>query len=108
MRKPQPKLLENRKSPSRKVNELDNRGSHFYITMYWAEALASQNDDAPLRARFAPLAETLAVKEAQIVAEMNSVQDQPMDIGGYYAPNPEIASKAMRPSSTFNDALASL
>ncbi len=102
------KLLENRKSPSRKVNELDNRGSHFYITMYWAEALASQNDDAPLRARFAPLAETLAVKEAQIVAEMNSVQDQPMDIGGYYAPNPEIASKAMRPSSTFNDALASL
>ena len=102
------KLLENRKSPSRKVNELDNRGSHFYITMYWAEALASQNDDAPLRARFAPLAKTLAVKEAQIVAEMNSVQDQPMDIGGYYAPNPEIASKAMRPSSTFNDALASL
>jgi isocitrate dehydrogenase len=100
------KLLENRKSPSRKVNELDNRGSHFYITMYWAEALAQQSEDPELLARFAPLAMKLADNEAQIVEEMNSVQDQPMDIGGYYAPNPELASMAMRPSSTFNEALA--
>ena len=100
------KLLENRKSPSRKVNELDNRGSHFYITMYWAEALAQQSEDPELQTRFAPLAMKLADNEAQIVEEMNSVQDQPMDIGGYYAPNPELASTAMRPSPTFNEALA--
>ena len=100
------KLLENRKSPSRKVNELDNRGSHFYITMYWAEALAQKSEDPELQARFAPLAMKLADNEAQIVEEMNSVQDQPMDIGGYYAPNPELASMAMRPSPTFNEALA--
>ncbi len=100
------KLLENRKSPSRKVNELDNRGSHFYITMYWAEALAQQSEDPELQTRFAPLAMKLADNEAQIVEEMNSVQDQPMDIGGYYAPNPELASMAMRPSPTFNEALA--
>ncbi len=102
------KLLENRKSPSRKVNELDNRGSHFYIAMYWAEALAQQTVDPELQARFAPLAKKLADNEAQIVKEMNSVQDQPMDIGGYYAPNPELAFKAMRPSATFNETLASL
>ena len=100
------KLLENRKSPSRKVNELDNRGSHFYITMYWAEALAQKSEDPELQARFAPLAMKLADNEAKIVEEMNSVQDQPMDIGGYYAPNPELASMAMRPSPTFNEALA--
>ncbi len=102
------KLLENRKSPSRKVNELDNRGSHFYIAMYWAEALAQQSEDAQLQERFAPLAREFADHEAQIVDEMNSVQGQPMDIGGYYAPNPELASMAMRPSPTFNGALETL
>jgi isocitrate dehydrogenase len=102
------KLLENRKSPSRKVNELDNRGSHFYIAMYWAEALAQQTGDVELQRRFAPLAKRLDDNEEQIVDEMNSEQDQPMDIGGYYAPNPELAAKAMRPSATFNETLASL
>ena len=102
------KLLENRKSPSRKVNELDNRGSHFYIAMYWAEALAQQTGDAELQRRFAPLAKKLADNEAQIVDEMNGVQGQPMDIGGYYAPNPELAEKAMRPSATFNEVLSTL
>ena len=101
-------LLENRKSPSRKVNELDNRGSHFYIALYWARALADQNEDAELAARFAPLARELAENEAQIVNEMNRVQDQPMDIGGYYAPDARMASKAMRPSETFNRVLAAL
>ena len=101
-------LLENRKSPSRKVNELDNRGSHFYIALYWARALADQIEDAELAARFAPLARELAEHEAQIVNEMNGVQDQPMDIGGYYAPDVRMASKAMRPSETFNSVLAAL
>ncbi len=101
-------LLENRKSPSRKVNELDNRGSHFYIALYWAQALAGQNEDDDLKAHFAPLAKELAENEVQIVNEMNGVQDQPMDIGGYYLPDSELASKAMRPSKTFNSVLASL
>ena len=83
------KLLENRKSPSPKVNELDNRGSHFYLAMYWAEALANQSDDAELRARFAPLAGTLAENEARIVGELNAVQGAPVNIGGYYAPKPD-------------------
>ena len=101
------KLLENRKSPSPKVNELDNRGSHFYLAMYWAEALANQSDDAELRARFAPLARTLAENEARIVGELNAVQGTPVDIGGYYAPKPELAVRAMCPSATFNALLAS-
>jgi isocitrate dehydrogenase len=100
-------LMEN-KSPSRKVGELDNRGSHFYLSLYWAEALAEQNDDTELKARFEPLAKSLKDKEQTIVKELNQVQGQPMDIGGYYKPNPELASKAMRPSETFNQALASL
>jgi isocitrate dehydrogenase len=94
-------LLEN-KSPSRKVNELDNRGSHFYLTMYWAEALASQDTDADLKAKFAPVAEQLLANEAQIVTELNSAQGVAMDIGGYYQPNEALAFKAMRPSNTFN------
>jgi isocitrate dehydrogenase len=101
-------LLENNKSPSRKVNELDNRGSHFYLTMYWAQALAEQTTDVDMAARFRPLAETLAANEATIVDELIRVQGQPMDIGGYYSPDPERASAAMRPSPTFNAALASL
>jgi isocitrate dehydrogenase len=102
------KLLETGKSPSRKVHELDNRGSHFYIALYWAEALAQQHEDVELQEKFSPLAKKLADNEGQIVGELNAVQGQPIDIGGYYAPNPELASNAMRPSRTFNELLASL
>jgi isocitrate dehydrogenase len=100
-------LLENRKSPSPKVQELDNRGSQFYLAMYWAQAMAEQNDDAELRALFAPLAKSLAENEARIVGELNAVQGKPVDIGGYFAPNPDLATKAMRPSKTLNAILAS-
>ena len=102
------KLLENAKSPSRKVRELDNRGSQFYLTLYWAQALASQDDDVALKQRFAPLAKRLAEDESKIIEELNSVQGRTMDIGGYYSPDAKLASEAMRPSSTFNAALASL
>ena len=102
------KFLDTNKSPSRKVGGIDNRGSHFYLTLYWAEALAAQADDAALQARFAPLAKALAENEATIVAELNAVQGKPVDIGGYYAPNPELTSKAMRPSNTLNAAIAKL
>ena len=100
------RLLDNGKSPSRKVNELDNRGSHFYIALYWAQALAAQSADQALAARFAPLAAKLAVEEDVIVAELNSVQGPPMQIGGYYFPDTDQAAEAMRPSPTFNQALA--
>ncbi len=102
------KFLENDKSPSRKVKELDNRGSHFYLAMYWAQALAAQDKDADLKSRFAPLADVMTQKEADIVAELNEAQGVAVDIGGYYHPNPELVSKAMRPSTILNEALASL
>jgi isocitrate dehydrogenase len=101
-------LLDTGKSPSRKCGELDNRGSQFYLTLYWAQALAGQTDDPALAARFAPLAERLAADEATIVDELNAVQGQPVDIGGYYFPDRARASAAMRPSPTFNAALATL
>ena len=101
-------LLDNGKSPSRKCGELDNRGSQFYLTLYWAQALAAQADDPALATRFAPLAERLAAEEATIVDELNAVQGRPVDIGGYYFPDQEMASEAMRPSPTFNAALALL
>ncbi|MGV1107747.1 NADP-dependent isocitrate dehydrogenase [Xanthomonas translucens] len=101
-------FLDNDKSPSRKVGELDNRGSHFYLALYWAQALAAQDEDAALQARFAPLAKQLAEYEAAIVAELNGVQGKPVDIQGYYRPNLERVSQAMRPSATFNAALATL
>ncbi|KTF41565.1 NADP-dependent isocitrate dehydrogenase [Xanthomonas translucens] len=101
-------FLDNDKSPSRKVGELDNRGSHFYLALYWAQALAAQDEDAALQARFAPLAKQLAEHEAAIVAELNGVQGKPVDIQGYYRPNLERVSQAMRPSATFNAALATL
>jgi isocitrate dehydrogenase len=101
-------LLQNAKSPSAKVRELDNRGSQFYLALYWAQALADQKDDASLARRFAPLARRLAEKEAVIVAELDEVQGQPADIGGYYRPDRERVERAMRPSDTFNAALASL
>lgn len=102
------KLLDNNKSPARKVGQIDNRGSHFYLALYWAQALAAQDEDAELKARFAPLAKTLTEQEATIVAELAAVQGQPVNIGGYYRMDPELTSKVMRPSKTFNDALAAL
>ncbi|ACV26519.1 NADP-dependent isocitrate dehydrogenase [Kangiella koreensis] len=99
------KFLDNGKSPSRKVNELDNRGSHFYLAMYWAQELASQTDDAELKGLFAKVSEALTSNEAKIVDELNAVQGQAMDIGGYYKPDDNLGFKAMRPSTTLNTAL---
>ena len=101
-------FLDNNKSPSRKVGNIDNRGSHFYLAMYWAQALAAQTEDAALQAQFATLAKTLTENEATIVAEFNAVQGKPVDIGGYYHADAELISKAMRPSATFNAAIAAL
>ncbi len=95
-------FLNNNKSPSRKVGELDTRGSHFYLAMYWAQALAEQNEDAQLKAVFTPVAQQLADNEAKIVAELNEVQGKPVDIGGYYRPNKALVSQVMRPSATLN------
>ena len=102
------KLLDNNKSPSTRTGELDNRGSHFYLSMYWAQALAAQNDDAELKAKFAPLAKSLTENEAKIVAELNSVQGKATEIGGYYLPDSAKTAAVMRPSATFNEALAAL
>jgi len=95
-------LLQNGKSPSRKVNELDNRGSHFYIAMYWAQELAKQTADADLQAKFAPIAKSLSNNETIIVAELNTVQGASVNLEGYYATNNTLAAKSMRPSSTLN------
>ena len=102
------KFLDENKSPSRKVNEQDNRGSHFYLAMYWAQALAAQTKDAELQARFAPLAQNLANNEAKINQELISAQGVAVDIGGYYHPDNDKTSVAMHPSATLNTALASL
>lgn len=99
-------FLDNNKSPSRKVNELDNRGSHFYLAMYWARALAEQDNDADLKEKFAGLASELAANEDKIVEELVSVQGVAMNLGGYYKPDSEKVSAAMRPSATFNEILA--
>ena len=101
-------LLDNNRSPSRKVGELDNRGSHFYLALYWAKALAAQTEDAELQAAFSALAKTLVDNEQAIVEELNAVQGRPAEIGGYYQPNRELAAKAMRPSATFNSALETI
>ncbi|WP_312325818.1 NADP-dependent isocitrate dehydrogenase [Stenotrophomonas sp.] len=101
-------FLDNDKSPSRKLGGIDNRGSHFYIALYWAQALAAQDDDAALKARFAPLSKALTDNEQAIVAELIAAQGKPVDIGGYYRPDVAKASTAMRPSTTFNAALAAL
>ncbi|MEN8704877.1 MAG: NADP-dependent isocitrate dehydrogenase [Nocardioides marinisabuli] len=101
-------FLEEDKSPTRKIGGIDNRGSHFYLAMYWAQELAKQTVDTDLAAVFAPLAEKLAAEEETIVSELNGVQGSPADIGGYYQPVDEKADKVMRPSSTLNEALASL
>ncbi|SFC73502.1 isocitrate dehydrogenase [Nocardioides terrae] len=101
-------FLENDRSPGRKLGTIDNRGSHFYLALYWAEELAKQEDDTTLAAAFAPLAKELREKEQRIVDELLAVQGQPADIGGYYFPDAEKASAVMRPSTTLNEALASL
>ena len=102
------KLLDENKSPSRKVGEIDNRGSQFYLSLYWAQALAAQSEDAALAAKFAPLAKTLADNEAKIVEELRVVQGKPADIGGYYLPDLSKLDAVMRPSATFNAAIAAL
>ncbi|PHI38397.1 isocitrate dehydrogenase (NADP(+)) [Pseudoalteromonas sp. GCY] len=102
------KFLDENKSPSRKVKELDNRGSHFYLAMYWAQELAAQDKDAELKAKFENVAAELTAKEADIVAALNEAQGQAMDVGGYYQPEDDKAFAAMRPSAVFNDVLASL
>jgi len=100
------RLLEEGHSPRRKAHEEGTRTSHVFLTRYWAEELAAQTDDPGLAARFAPLAEALAAGEEQILAEIEAVQGHPADIGGYYFPDPKLADEVMRPSRTFNEALA--
>jgi len=102
------KFLVNNKSPSRIVNELDNRGSHYYLTLYWAQALAEQTKDVKLQSHFIKLAQELLDKETEIIKELNALQGQSIDIGGYYKPNMDLTIKAMRPSLKFNEALESL
>jgi isocitrate dehydrogenase len=103
------KFLESNKSPARKVGDIDNRGSHFYLAMYWAQALAEQTEDKSLQARFARVAKQLAEHEAQIAAELLGAQGKPVEMGGYYHPHDEKTTRAMRPSQTLNaivDAIA--
>jgi len=102
------KFLETDKSPSRKVGGIDNRGSHFYLTLYWAQALAAQDKDAELKALFAPIAAKLTAAEETIVGELIAVQGKPVDVGGYYQPDDAKASLALRPSKTFNDIISTL
>jgi len=102
------KLLENKQGPSRKVNELDNRGSHFYLTLYWAEALANQDKDDALKQRFTPIAQKLTENKQKILQEFDEAQGKPVDIGGYYEPSEELISNQMRPSKTFNDIISSI
>ena len=101
-------LLDNNKSPSPKTGQLDNRGSQFYLTLYWAQALAEQTQDQELQARFAPLAKALAENEKKIIEELNAVQGQAVDIGGYYFPDRTKVSAVMRPSATLNAAMAAV
>jgi isocitrate dehydrogenase len=101
-------FLKNDKSPARRIGQIDNRGSHFYLAMYWAEALAAQTKDSELKAIFTPIAKELEENEAKINEELIGAQGKPQDIGGYYQPNPELTNKAMRPSKTFNAILAKI
>lgn len=102
------KLLENKKAPSRKTGELDNRGSHFYLAMYWAEELANQDNDADLKKQFTPIAATMIKNKKAIVKELNAVQGKSVDMGGYYNPDDVLTDKAMRPSKLFNDIILSI
>src|SRR5690606_25861187 len=102
------KLLENKKGPSRKVGELDNRGSHFYLALYWAEALAKQTKDETLKTLFSPIANQLKQNENEIINALNTIQGKPVYIGGYYYPEEKLVSQAMRPNELFNSILAHL
>ncbi|MFZ9448158.1 MAG: NADP-dependent isocitrate dehydrogenase [Alphaproteobacteria bacterium] len=102
------KILEHNRSPARKVGEIDNRGSHFYLALYWAQALAARDNSSALAARFKPLADRLSASEARIYKELIDAQGKPQDLGGYYQPDPAKASAAMQPSATLNEALATL
>jgi isocitrate dehydrogenase len=102
------RFLNENKSPSRKAGEIDNRGSHFYLALYWAQELAAQDEDKELASAFASLADSLSSQEAVIGEEMLAVQGSPVDLGGYYRPDPDKAVAVMRPSKTFNDLLAQL
>ena len=101
-------FLKFNRNPARKVGEIDNRGSHFYLALYWAQALAAQTKDAELKKLFTPIAADLAANESKIVAELIAVQGKPVDIGGYYQPVDAKAAAALRPSATLNAALAKL
>ena len=101
-------FLDSNRSPSRRVNEIDNRGSHFYLAKFWAEAVARQDKDPVMKERFAALAGKLAASEEQINAELLAAQGESVGVGGYFAPNPELAAKAMRPSPTLNEAIDSV
>jgi isocitrate dehydrogenase len=102
------RFLDTDKSPGRKLGTIDNRGSHFYLALYWAQALAAQDADASLKSRFTLLAKNLTENEAQIVAELLAVQGKAVDIGGYYRPDAAKMATALRPSTTLNEALAAL
>jgi len=102
------RYLESNKGPSRRVGELDNRGSHYFLARYWAKALSEKTGEPELADRFRPVAKTLAKNEAAIIAELNAAQGAPVDIGGYYLPNPELATAAMRPSATLNAIIDSI
>ena len=101
-------FLANDKSPSRKVNELDNRGSHFYLAMYWAQALAEQNEDSELKDRFTKVAKEMDASAETILNELIDAQGSPVEIGGYFQPNEKLTSDAMRPSNTLNSLLDSI
>jgi isocitrate dehydrogenase len=101
-------FLEEDRSPGRKVGTIDNRGSHFYLGLYWAQELAKQTDDAALAAKFAPIAQALAENEEQIVAELIAVQGKPVDLGGYYRPKTDLVNKVMRPSAVLNSVIDSI
>ena len=99
------KFLDNDKSPSRKVGEIDNRGSHFYLALYWAQGLANQNKNAELKAEFTKIADALAKNETKIIGELNSIQGNAVNIEGYYMPNETLADNAMRPNKSLNSIL---
>jgi isocitrate dehydrogenase len=102
------RFLETDKSPGRKLGTIDNRGSHFYLALYWAQALAAQDADGDLKQAFAPIAQQLAANEQKIVGELLAVQGKPADVGGYYQPDDAKAAAALRPSATFNAIVARL
>ena len=102
------KLLENKKGPSRIAGEIDNRGSQFYLTMYWAQELADQNKDLELKDIFKDVAKSLTTNEKSIISELNTIQGHPVELGGYYLPDEKLANNSMRPNKTFNSIIQSI